>query len=143
MSKRPKIRIPSDKEDDAIRAGIEADPDAREIVSLKGAKRGRPKLSDPKKSVTLRLDADVIEAFKSEGKGWQTRINTVLRESAGLKETTVPKKVTGRWVSTKEAARKTSAKSAKAHAVSVLSQRGNKAAKSPSNKKSGVAKKHA
>ncbi len=32
-----------------------------------------------KKPVTLRLDADVLEWFKSTGKGYQTRINAVLR----------------------------------------------------------------
>ena len=33
----------------------------------------------PKKQVTLRLDADVLEWFKSQGKGYQTRINALLR----------------------------------------------------------------
>ena len=34
----------------------------------------------PKKSqVTLRIDADVLEWFKGTGKGYQTRINTLLR----------------------------------------------------------------
>mgnify|MGYP003624829766 CR=1 FL=1 len=143
MSKRPKIKMPSDKEDAAIGLGIEADPDAREIVSLKGAKRGRPKLSDPKKSVTLRLDMEVIEAFKAEGRGWQTRINTVLRESAGLKDVTTTKKVAGKWVPKKEAARKISVKSSKAHAVNVLSQNSSKSSNSPSTKKSGESKKRA
>lgn len=32
-----------------------------------------------KKQVTLRLDADVLDWFKSQGKGYQTRINAVLR----------------------------------------------------------------
>ena len=32
-----------------------------------------------KKPVTLRLDRDVLEWFKSTGKGYQTRINAVLR----------------------------------------------------------------
>ncbi len=32
-----------------------------------------------KKPVTLRLDADVLDWFKSRGKGYQTRINSVLR----------------------------------------------------------------
>ena len=31
------------------------------------------------KSTTLRIDADVLEWFKSMGKGYQTRINAVLR----------------------------------------------------------------
>lgn len=32
-----------------------------------------------KKPVTLRLDADILEWFRSTGKGYQTRINAVLR----------------------------------------------------------------
>ena len=32
-----------------------------------------------KQQVTLRLDADVLEWFRSLGKGYQTRINTLLR----------------------------------------------------------------
>jgi len=42
---------------------------------------GRPKLTEPKVSTTLRLDADVMRAFRAAGAGWQTRINTVLREA--------------------------------------------------------------
>ena len=34
---------------------------------------------EKKKPVTLRLDADVLAWFKSLGKGYQTRINSVLR----------------------------------------------------------------
>jgi len=33
----------------------------------------------PKKSVTMRLDADVLEWYKSQGTGYQTRINKLLR----------------------------------------------------------------
>ena len=33
----------------------------------------------PKKSLTLRLDADVLEWFREQGKGYQTRINAILR----------------------------------------------------------------
>lgn len=43
--------------------------------------RGRPKSDMPKQQVTLRLDADVVEHFKSGGKGWQTRINDTLAKS--------------------------------------------------------------
>ncbi|PHS14906.1 MAG: 3-oxoacyl-ACP synthase [Kangiella sp.] len=32
-----------------------------------------------KKSVTMRLDADVLEWYKSQGSGYQTRINKLLR----------------------------------------------------------------
>ena len=32
-----------------------------------------------KASISLRLDADVLEWFKAQGPGYQTRINSVLR----------------------------------------------------------------
>jgi uncharacterized protein (DUF4415 family) len=32
-----------------------------------------------KKSVTIRLDEDVVRWFKKQGKGWQTKMNWVLR----------------------------------------------------------------
>jgi uncharacterized protein (DUF4415 family) len=40
--------------------------------------RGRPKAEQPKRSVTMRLDAEVVDYFKSTGPGWQTRINDLL-----------------------------------------------------------------
>lgn len=43
--------------------------------------RGRPKKADRKVNQTLRLDQDVLEAFREEGSGWQARINQVLREN--------------------------------------------------------------
>lgn len=46
---------------------------------------GRPTLGDaPKKQVTLRLDADLIERFRATGKGWQSRINAALRKAAEI-----------------------------------------------------------
>ncbi|MDG6312996.1 BrnA antitoxin family protein [Glaesserella parasuis] len=42
-------------------------------------KTGRRKQKKPtKQAITLRLSPEVIEAFKSTGQGWQTRINEVL-----------------------------------------------------------------
>ncbi|MCH8181190.1 MAG: BrnA antitoxin family protein [Proteobacteria bacterium] len=43
-------------------------------------KRGRPPASRPKEHVNIRLDADILDAFKDRGAGWQTRINTALRD---------------------------------------------------------------
>ena len=43
-------------------------------------KRGRPPLAVPKAHVNIRLDADIVEAFKHGGNGWQTRINGALRQ---------------------------------------------------------------
>jgi len=33
-----------------------------------------------KKSTTIRFDADVLEALKATGPGWQTRVNAAARE---------------------------------------------------------------
>jgi uncharacterized protein (DUF4415 family) len=45
---------------------------------LKSRPRG-PQKKPRKTSTTIRLDAEVLEAFKAMGKGWQTRINNVLK----------------------------------------------------------------
>ena len=42
--------------------------------------RGRPAKVDKKVNQTLRLDADVLDAYRQEGSGWQTRINQILRQ---------------------------------------------------------------
>jgi uncharacterized protein (DUF4415 family) len=48
--------------------------------------RGRPPKPDKKVNQTLRLDPDVLEAFRQEGSGWQARINEVLREHMPRRE---------------------------------------------------------
>jgi uncharacterized protein (DUF4415 family) len=45
--------------------------------------RGRP-VGSSKALISLRLDNDVIDYFRSTGTGWQSRMNAVLRESAKL-----------------------------------------------------------
>ena len=40
-------------------------------------------LPGTKESVTLRIDADVLEFFQADGPGWQDRINAALRKAAG------------------------------------------------------------
>ncbi len=47
------------------------------------ARLGRPKLATTKVAVKLRLDSDVIAAFKAGGPGWQTRMNAALRDAPG------------------------------------------------------------
>jgi hypothetical protein len=49
-------------------------------------RRGRPPLSGkPKAAITLRLDEDVLEAYRQTGEGWQTRINADLRRARKLR----------------------------------------------------------
>ena len=99
---KPGTIIPTYGETAAINAGIAADVDARELDSEwhKGAKpaseafapetyaallamkrpRGRPKADETKVFTAIRLDADLLDAFKATGKGWQTRMNAALRQ---------------------------------------------------------------
>lgn len=42
--------------------------------------RGRPKAVQTKERITIRLSPDVLKAFRGTGAGWQTRMDSVLRE---------------------------------------------------------------
>lgn len=54
--------------------------DIPEITDWRGAVRG--KFYRPvKKPVTVRVDADVLAWLKSSGKGYQTKINKLLRDA--------------------------------------------------------------
>ena len=43
-------------------------------------KGGRPRVANPRKLISLRLPADVIERWKATGPGWQTRMAERLAE---------------------------------------------------------------
>ncbi len=47
-------------------------------------RRGRPPSSETKEAISIRLDSDVIAAFKAAGDGWQSRMNDALRRAAKL-----------------------------------------------------------
>ena len=52
-----------------------------ELKDLQPAINRHPEWFRPKKAdVHLKIDIDVLEAFKAQGKGYQTRINEVLRD---------------------------------------------------------------
>ena len=53
---------------------------ADEYVGDKLVRRGRPRTDSPKVALTVRYDAEVVEAFKATGKGWQTRMNAALKD---------------------------------------------------------------
>lgn len=91
--------MPSEAEDEFIESAVEADPDAdllsrEEVLRMRPAeeiipdfakalRRGAQKA--PKKvKTTIRLDADVIAAFKERGERWQTEVNAALRKVVGL-----------------------------------------------------------
>jgi len=42
---------------------------------------GRPPSAVTRPTLNMRVDADVLAAFKATGPGWQTRINALLRDA--------------------------------------------------------------
>jgi uncharacterized protein (DUF4415 family) len=86
MSSKPKIVLPTDEEDAAINRGIAADPDTHEVSAkeMRAMKplgkrgRGRPRLASTKELVSIRYDADLLDAFRASGEGWQTLMNATL-----------------------------------------------------------------
>jgi uncharacterized protein (DUF4415 family) len=56
------------------------------LVEAVKRSRGRPKLDKPKVQITLRLDSEVLEAWRSLGEGWQTKLNSELRSAARRKK---------------------------------------------------------
>jgi uncharacterized protein (DUF4415 family) len=51
-------------------------------AKFKAAKvrRGRRPSTAPKVSTTIRLDPDIVAAFRDDGPGWQSRINAALQD---------------------------------------------------------------
>jgi uncharacterized protein (DUF4415 family) len=43
--------------------------------------RGRPAVAVRRPTLNMRIDAEVLDAFKATGPGWQTRINALLRDA--------------------------------------------------------------
>jgi uncharacterized protein (DUF4415 family) len=54
-------------------------PEAEIKHIVRGIVRQGLKPVSPKAAISLRVDADVLEWFKSKGPGYQTRINAVLK----------------------------------------------------------------
>lgn len=85
---KPGTVLPTAQEDVAITRAAMQDPDARpytdaEWAAVKSVRgRGRPAGSGTKVATSLRLDRDLLQAFKDTGDGWQTRLNDALREWA-------------------------------------------------------------
>ena len=98
-----KLKPLTDEEEARIQAQIAADPDNYEstdeelaqakpmaealpelhaalMAEIAKRKAGRPKAAITKQTIAIRLDPDVLEAFKATGPGWQTRMNEALRE---------------------------------------------------------------
>ena len=69
-----RLRSLSDRE---VRSGIEKDPEAHP-TDASFWKKAKVVLPQPKQTITMRLDADLL-AWLRRQKGYQTRINAVLR----------------------------------------------------------------
>lgn len=90
---KPETILPTDKEDKVLTRQAREDNTLltnEQLAQMKPiaefpklqtlVKRGRPQKSNPKKSTTIRLDAEVLDFFKAQGKGWQTMINKILHD---------------------------------------------------------------
>jgi uncharacterized protein (DUF4415 family) len=43
-------------------------------------RRGRPRSEHPKVAISIRLSEDVLSRFKASGPGWQSRIDSALKD---------------------------------------------------------------
>lgn len=64
--------------DEEIEAQMRDDPDWADLMDVDWS-NATIVYPQPKNAVSIRLDADVLDFFKASGKGYQTRINAVLR----------------------------------------------------------------
>ena len=70
-----RVRVMKDKN---IAVSVEH-PEGSVKHIVRGIVRRGLKAVPPKASISLRVDADVLEWFRAQGPGYQTRINAVLR----------------------------------------------------------------
>lgn len=89
MSNRPNPELIDDENPEWTAERIVGARPAGEVLpELFGAKmsgemlkpRGRPRAEHPKERINIRLSHEVLEHFKAAGEGWQTRIDSALRQ---------------------------------------------------------------
>jgi uncharacterized protein (DUF4415 family) len=68
------------KDKDATRKFWEGATPHKGVKELR-AKRGRPAMAaeERKEQISLRVDKEVLEWYRAQGAGWQTRMNAVLK----------------------------------------------------------------
>jgi uncharacterized protein (DUF4415 family) len=70
--------------DDYLWDGVSEDDrpltDTELKTGLSLRKRGRPAGSGTKEQVAIRFDREILDAFRKEGPGWQTKMNDALRD---------------------------------------------------------------
>ncbi|GKS68954.1 uncharacterized conserved protein, DUF4415 family [Nitrosomonas sp. PY1] len=80
---KPGTIWPTPEEDAAITAAAMSDPDSLPLTDEEFSKIkrvGRPRAILTKERISIRLSRDVLDAFRSTGIGWQTRMNDALAE---------------------------------------------------------------
>lgn len=89
MSKKPNPELLDDENPEWTAENFaKARPASEVLPQLFGEKvaremlkpRGRPRVEFPKERINIRLSHEVVEHFKSAGVGWQTRIDSALRQ---------------------------------------------------------------
>ena len=65
--------------DRQIAEAARRDPDAAPIADPAWFRQAKLVLPEPKQAISLRLDRGVLTWFKQRGRGYQTRINAVLK----------------------------------------------------------------
>lgn len=73
--------VPYDPQDgDAVEAFWDGAIAHQGLEELR-AKRGRPPKppQERKEQISLRIDADVLDWYRTQGEGWQTKMNAVLK----------------------------------------------------------------
>jgi uncharacterized protein (DUF4415 family) len=89
MSKKPNPELIDDENPEwTAQTFAKARPASEVLPKIFGTKvakemlrpRGRPPVEHPKERINIRLSHEVVEYFKSAGDGWQTRIDSALRQ---------------------------------------------------------------
>ena len=83
---KPGTILPTPEEDAAITAAAQADPDGLPLTDAEWAavkpkaRRGRRLAAVTKERITIRLSREVVETFRASGDGWQTRVDSALKD---------------------------------------------------------------
>ena len=64
--------------DEDIERAMRDDPDWQDFIDIDWSKAVMV-IPQKKKAISIRLDEDIVDFFQATGKGYQTRINAVLR----------------------------------------------------------------
>lgn len=87
VSSKRTIRMQSVKDNAKVVAAAKADPDAKPMTKAQldalvpiRAVRGRPKSENKKQLLSVRYSVEVVNYFRSTGVGWQSLMDSVLRQ---------------------------------------------------------------